>query len=277
MSEVHPDPQVPQVPGPETQVPQVPGPETEAPVPEAARPEAAVPEAALSIKGLSAGYGEADVIRDVDLEVAPGEIVALLGPNGAGKTTTLRVVSGLIKPSKGTVSAKGKDLARLSSAQRARAGIAHVPEGRGIFFGLTVAEHIRLGYRGEQVDPEVVYSYFPALKELKDRPAGLCSGGEQQMLAVARNLARNPELLLLDELSLGLAPLIVERLLPVVRDYARDQRCGVLLVEQHVPLALEVADTCYVLSHGDIVLHEPAATVRENQDLLVASYLGENQ
>lgn len=228
----------------------------------------------LSIKGVSAGYGQADVVRALDLEVGPGEIVALLGPNGAGKTTTLRVVSGIIKASSGTVAYKGEDLAKLSATQRARAGIAHVPEGRGIFFGLTVAEHVRLGYRGERIDPDIVYSYFPALKALRDRPAGLCSGGEQQMLAVARNLARQPSLLLLDELSLGLAPLIVERLLPVVRDYAGDHHCGVLLVEQHVPLALEVADTCYVLSHGDIVLHEPAATVRQNQDLLVASYLG---
>ncbi len=231
----------------------------------------------LSIQGVAAGYGQADVIRSVDLDVAPGEIVALLGPNGAGKTTTLRVISGLVKPSSGTVTYKGDDLAKLSAPQRARAGIAHVPEGRGIFFGLTVAEHVRLGYRGERIDPDIVYSYFPALKALRDRPVGLCSGGEQQMLAVARNLARRPSLLLLDELSLGLAPLIVERLLPVVRDYARDQHCGVLLVEQHVPLALEVADTCYVLSHGDIVLHEAAATVRENQHLLVASYLGTSQ
>jgi len=231
----------------------------------------------LSIHGVSAGYGQADVIRSVTLDVAPGEIVALLGPNGAGKTTTLRVVSGIIKPTSGTVVYKGHDLAKLSATQRARAGIAHVPEGRGIFFGLTVAEHVRLGYRSETIDPEIVYSYFPALRALRDRPVGLCSGGEQQMLAVARNLARRPSLLLLDELSLGLAPLIVERLLPVVRDYARDHHCGVLLVEQHVPLALEVADTCYVLSHGDIVLHEAAATIRENQDLLVASYLGESE
>jgi branched-chain amino acid transport system ATP-binding protein len=154
-------------------------------------------------------------------------------------------------------------------------GIAHVPEGRGIFFGLTVAEHIRLGYRGEVIDPEVVYTYFPALRELKDRPAGLLSGGEQQMLAVARNLARRPRMLLLDELSLGLAPVLVERLLPVVRQYARDSGCGVLLVEQHVQLALEIADRCYVLSHGDIVLHESGARLQADPDLLVASYLGQ--
>ena len=228
----------------------------------------------LSLENVSAGYGQSDVIRDIDLEVRPGEIVTLLGPNGAGKTTTLRVISGHVKQSRGTVRLKGRDLAHLSPTQRARAGIAHVPEGRGIFFGLTVAEHLRLGYRGETIDPKVVYTYFPALRELRDRPAGLLSGGEQQMLAVARNLARSPELLLLDELSLGLAPLLVEGLLPVVRDYSRERNCGVLLVEQHVPLALEVADHCYVLSHGDVVLHEPAERLRDDPELLVESYLG---
>jgi branched-chain amino acid transport system ATP-binding protein len=235
-----------------------------------------VSDPVLSLEKVSAGYGQADVIREIDLVVRPGEIVTLLGPNGAGKTTTLRVVSGLVRPSRGTVRYKGRDMAHLSPTQRARAGIAHVPEGRGIFFGLTVAEHLRLGYRGETVDPEVVYTYFPALRQLRDRPAGLLSGGEQQMLAVARNLARRPDLLLLDELSLGLAPLLVEGLLPVVRDYSRERNCGVLLVEQHVPLALEVADHCYVLSHGDVVLHEPAARLRDNPDLLVASYLGQS-
>lgn len=233
-------------------------------------------EPVLSLENVSAGYGQADVIREITLEVHPGEIVTLLGPNGAGKTTTLRVVSGLLKPSRGTVRYQGHDVAHLSPTRRARAGIAHVPEGRGIFFGLTVAEHLRLGYRGETIDPEAVYTYFPALRQLRDRPAGLLSGGEQQMLAVARNLARSPDLLLLDELSLGLAPLLVERLLPVVHDYARERSCGVLLVEQHVPLALQVADRCYVLSHGDLVLHEPAARVRDNPELLVASYLGQS-
>jgi branched-chain amino acid transport system ATP-binding protein len=170
---------------------------------------------------------------------------------------------------------KGEDLLQKPPTERARSGIAHVPEGRGIFYGLTVAEHLRLGYRGERIDPEVVYTYFPALAPLRDRRAGLLSGGEQQMLAVARGLARRPALLLLDELSLGLAPVLVQRLLPVVRDYAIESGCGVLLVEQHVQLALEVADRCYVLSHGDIVLHETSAQLRADPDMLVASYLGQ--
>ena len=155
-------------------------------------------------------------------------------------------------------------------------GIAHVPEGRGLFFGLTVAEHFRLAHRGERLDEEVAFQYFPALKDLRTRRTGLLSGGEQQMLALGRALARRPKLLLLDELSLGLAPVIVERLLPVVREYALDSGCGVLVVEQHVHLALEVADRGYVLSHGEIVLHNKAETLRNDRQLLVTSYLGEH-
>jgi ABC-type branched-subunit amino acid transport system ATPase component len=229
----------------------------------------------LDIDNLSAGYNEAEVLRNLNLTVGPGEVVALFGPNGAGKTTTLRVVSGIIAPTKGRVKFLGHDLAGQSPTARARAGIAHVPEGRGVFFGLSVAEHLRLGYRGERVDPEVVYGYFPALSPLRDRRAGLLSGGEQQMLAVGRALARRPKLLVLDELSLGLAPVLVERLLPVVKQYAVDSNCAVLLVEQHVKLAMEIADRCYVLSHGDVVLHETGARLLANPDLLVGSYLGQ--
>ena len=233
-------------------------------------------ETALKIDEVSAGYAGAEVIRNISITVGAGEVVALFGPNGAGKTTTLRVISGIIRPSHGTVWYFGADLARQSPTLRARAGIAHVPEGRGIFYSLTVAEHFRLGYRGEHIDPAIVYEYFPALEPLKDRRAGLLSGGEQQMLAVGRALGRRPKLLLLDELSLGLAPLLVERLLPVVRLYARDSGCAVLLVEQHVQLATEIADRCYVLSHGDIVLHETGERLMKDPSLLVASYVGQH-
>jgi branched-chain amino acid transport system ATP-binding protein len=231
----------------------------------------------LAIEGLSAGYDQAPVIRGLDLTVGAGEVVGLLGANGAGKTTTLRVISGLVRPLKGRVRFGGLDLFGVSPTQRARRGIVHVPEGRGIFYGLTVAEHFRLGFRGERPDEEAAYAHFPKLGELRTRRVGLLSGGEQQMLAVGRALARKPRLLLLDELSLGLAPVIVESLLPVVREYAQQSGCGVLLVEQHVQLALEVADRGYVLSHGEIVLHERVEALRADRQLLIASYLGEQQ
>jgi branched-chain amino acid transport system ATP-binding protein len=229
----------------------------------------------LNVEHLTAGYEDAAVLRDLDLTVDEGEVVALLGANGAGKTTTLRAISGIVHPMHGRIELDGQDLAGTSISARARMGVAHVPEDRGVFFGLTVSEHFRLGHRGEQPDEETAYRHFPALAELRDRRCGLLSGGEQQMLAVGRALARHPRLLLLDELSLGLAPLIVERLLPVVREYATESGCGVLLVEQHVQLALTVADRGYVLSHGELVLHDRAEALRANRDLLMASYFGE--
>jgi ABC-type branched-subunit amino acid transport system ATPase component len=231
----------------------------------------------LAIEEMSAGYDDAAVVRSLDVTVGAGEVVALLGANGAGKTTTLRAISGLVHPMQGRIVYDGEDLAHTSPSARARLGIAHVPEGRGIFYGLTVAEHFRLAHRGETLDVDAAYRYFPALTELKDRRAGLLSGGEQQMLAVGRALSRKPKLLLLDELSLGLAPVIVERLLPVVRDYAKEAGCGVLLVEQHVQLALTIADRGYVLAHGEILIHDKAEALRANRQLLVASYLGEQE
>jgi branched-chain amino acid transport system ATP-binding protein len=177
----------------------------------------------------------------------------------------------------GTIRIDGADIARRSPAARARLGIAHVPEGRGVFFGLTVAEHFRLSSRGERLDADVAYEYFPALASITDRRAGLLSGGEQQMLALGRALARRPRLLLLDELSLGLAPVIVERLLPVVLTYAKESGCAVLLVEQHIHIALAVADRGYVLSHGELIIHEAAETLRADHQLILSGYLGEQE
>ena len=231
----------------------------------------------LELEGVTAGYGGAAVIREIHLTVAPGEIVALLGANGAGKTTTLRVCSRILSPMSGTVRFAGNDVRRLAPHVLAQRGVAHVPEGRGVFFGLTVAEHFKLGYRGERLDLDHALSYFPALAELRDRRAGLLSGGEQQMLALARALARRPRLLLIDELSLGLAPVIVERLLPTVRRVAQETGAGVLLVEQHVQLALEIANRGYVMSHGALVLERPVDELRGDRSLLVASYLGEER
>jgi ABC-type branched-subunit amino acid transport system ATPase component len=237
---------------------------------------AAVATATLEITGLTAGYGGAPVLRDLSLTVSGGEVVALMGANGAGKTTTLRAISGLVKPDTGTIALEGRDLAALSPTARVRAGVVHVPQDRGIFYGLTVGEHFRLDGHGEDRH-EAAFEHFPALRDLRHRRAGLLSGGEQQMLAIARALMRRPKLLLLDELSLGLAPIIVERLLPVVRAAADTERTAVLLVEQHVHLALEIADRGYVLSHGELVLHDSAERLRGDSSLLAASYLGEHR
>ncbi|MCZ7530153.1 MAG: ABC transporter ATP-binding protein [Acidimicrobiia bacterium] len=236
----------------------------------------------LSLSGVDAGYDGVPVVYDLDLTVGEGEVVALLGSNGAGKTTTLLTISGLLPRLGGelTVLGAGVSDGRHRTERRtldlARRGLAHVPEDRALFFELTAGENLRLGaQRGDDEAVETALESFPRLHELSHRNAGLLSGGEQQMLALARALAGRPRLLLIDEMSLGLAPIVVEQLLPTVRAIADDTGAGVLLVEQQVPAALAIADRVYVLRRGRVAIEGNASDLRRRRDLLEASYLGD--
>jgi len=229
----------------------------------------------LDIQNLNTGYNGVSVVRNLDLQVNAGEVVALLGPNGAGKTTTLLTTSGLIPLISGDIKVFGKSVKGRRPHLIAREGLAHVPEGRSLFYQLTVAENLRLGAAKGSADIKKALGYFPVLESILDRRAGLLSGGEQQMLAMARALTVSPRLLMVDEMSLGLAPIIVERLLPTLRQIANETGAGVLLVEQHVHMALEVADRAYVMSHGELAMQGDAKAMASDRSLIEASYLGE--
>ncbi|WP_408056174.1 ABC transporter ATP-binding protein [Streptomyces ureilyticus] len=238
---------------------------TSAPDRTGASPEASG-QALIATRALSAGYGTQPVVRDLDIEVRPGEVVALLGPNGAGKTTTLRVLAGDLAPMSGEVRWLG-GVGRAPLHRRARQGLAYVGE-RAVFTRLDVAENLRVG----RVETARALELFPELEKRLRTGAGMISGGEQQMLSLARALCRSPRLLLADELSLGLAPLVVERLLRAVRE-AADRGLGALLVEQHVRKVLDIADRVYVLRRGRIEMTGTPRELRENLDAVESSYL----
>lgn len=230
--------------------------------------EACEESALLECRGMAAGYGHVMVVSDVDIMVGPGELVALLGPNGAGKTTTLLALAGELRPAKGEVRFLGEPTTAPMD-RRCRRGLGFVTEERSVIMDLTVAENLRLA----RVRPEEAVDLFPLLGPLMGRKAGLLSGGEQQMLTLARALCRKPQVLLVDELSLGLAPLVVARLLEALRRAATEQGIGVLMVEQHVRHALGVADRVYVMQRGRIALSGRAAEIRERLPELEAAYL----
>jgi branched-chain amino acid transport system ATP-binding protein len=230
---------------------------------------------ALEVTDLTTGYLGVPVVRELNLRIDAGEVVAMLGPNGAGKTTTLETIAALNTPISGSVTMFGAELAGKPPHIVQSQKLALVPEGRALFPGLTVREHLRLaGGKSRDAEAELL-DMLPELNKCLHRRAGLLSGGEQQMLALGRALVTHPRVLLVDEMSLGLAPVIVERLLPILRRAADELGAAVLFVEQHVRLALGIADRAVVMTHGRIVLEGPAAELRERQDLLAASYLGE--
>jgi branched-chain amino acid transport system ATP-binding protein len=227
----------------------------------------------LEVKDLQVHYGAIQALRGISLEVPSGQVVALIGANGAGKTTTLRAVSKMLRPSAGRVTFRGEDVTRLPSHELVARGMAHAPEGRGIFLNLTVKENLELGAflrrdtAGIAKDADHVYGLFPILAERRTQVAGTLSGGEQQMLAVGRALMSRPKLMLLDEPSLGLAPLLVEEIFGIIRRLNEEEGVTVLLVEQNAAMALTIARHCYIMENGRIVLDGPAEALRHNEDI----------
>jgi branched-chain amino acid transport system ATP-binding protein len=232
----------------------------------------------LELDDIHVQYGNIRSLRGVSLRVAEGELVALIGSNGAGKTTTLRTISALLRPSRGTITFEGAQIQRASTDRIVALGISHCPEGRRIFGSLTVRENLVLGAvsRSDRAaaatELEMVFGLFPLLKERLKQAGGTLSGGEQQMLAIGRALMSRPRLLLLDEPSLGLAPLLVERIFETIAELKRQGRT-ILLVEQNVHHALDIADRAYVMETGRITLEGPAAVLRRDPQV-ERSYLG---
>jgi branched-chain amino acid transport system ATP-binding protein len=234
----------------------------------------------LRIEGVNAYYGRTQVLRNVSFEVGQGEVVAILGANGAGKTTTLKVISGQLKSYHGLISFCGREINGLPSDRVVRLGISHVPEGRRLFGPMSVMDNLRLGaYRRKragraeiQRDLDLVFEIFPTLRERREQQAGTLSGGEQQMLAIGRGLMARPDMLLLDEPSLGLAPLLVKEIFKVIATLCQ-QGMTILLVEQNARAALEIADRGYVLERGQVTLSGTAQELLES-DKVRNAYLG---
>ncbi|MEV5003961.1 ABC transporter ATP-binding protein [Nocardioides sp. LML1-1-1.1] len=235
-------------------------------------------EVVLAARGVTAGYGLAPAVRNLTLELRVGEVVTLLGPNGAGKTTTLLALMGLLPTMSGEVTSLGRAVKPGRTAKLARAGAILVPDDRGIFPDLTVADHFRLAAaRVDRSRLESVLDRFPALRELTMRRAGLLSGGEQQMLAIAKALLVRPKILMVDEMSLGLAPIIVQSMLPGIRDLAKEEGIGVIIVEQHVAIALSVSDRALVLNQGSVVLEDDAQALLADPGRVEAAYFGSHE
>ncbi len=232
----------------------------------------------LEIKGLCAGYGDLKVLFDVDLTVKEGEIVSLVGSNGAGKTTLLRIISGLEKINGGAVTFNGVDLIAQKPYRRAELGIAHIPQGRGVLTRLTVRENLIMGAYHKSARPNMekhiqrAYEMFPILKERQNQPAGRLSGGEQQMLAISRALTMEPQLIMMDEPSLGLAPIYVKQVFEIIKGLSKEG-IAILVVEQNLYQALSIADRGYVLETGRITMEGDAKDMLANPDIQ-AAYLG---
>jgi branched-chain amino acid transport system ATP-binding protein len=231
----------------------------------------------LELRGVVSGYGQIVALKGVDVSVEDGTIVALIGNNGAGKTTTLRTISGLLRPRGGEISFEGTRIDGMAAHLIVRRGVAHVPEGRGIFSRLSVEENISMGAfirTDKEIGADVtrVFDLFPRLRQRRHQAGGTLSGGEQQMLAIARALMARPKLLLLDEPSMGLSPLLVETIFTTIQNINR-QGTTILLVEQNAPMALAVADSGYVLDSGSVALRAPSADLLRNPAVQKA-YLG---
>ncbi|WML52359.1 ABC transporter ATP-binding protein [Neobacillus sp. PS3-12] len=232
----------------------------------------------LTVKNLQVNYGSVQALKDISIEVKQGEIVTLIGSNGAGKSTLLKTISGLIRPKQGSITFEGKDLTSIPPEKIVSIGISHVPEGRKIFSGMTVMENLRIGAyqrkdkKGIEKDLEEVFSLFPILKDRKNQDAGTLSGGEQQMLAISRALLAKPKLIILDEPSLGLAPVIIDKVFEFI-EKIRDTGITILLVEQNANLALEVSERAYVLETGEIKLTGKSSELLKDEQIMKA-YLG---